>query len=287
MREARLPVDRLRDGAGPVEVRRLELMGLGPAAPVREPHRHDYHELVWIERGRGTHLLDGEEVAFGAGSLTLIGRGQVHVLLEAEDAVGAVVRVLDELLVGAPGWLLAGCGGTAVVVPAGERARLGAAIDAIAAETARPPDARSSDLLRHLLAVVLLWVERWYDEARTERRDARDAEVELHRRFAAVLEQDWARHHDAAHYAERLGVPQAALSRALVRATGRSTKELVLDRVLLEAARLVRFTDLTVQQVAQRTGYRDAFALSRAFKRRFGESPVAYRARARGNAMHA
>lgn len=268
-------------------MRRLELMGLGPAAPIREPHRHDYHELVWVERGSGRHLLDGEEVEFGEGSLTLIGRGQVHVLLEAEGGSGAVVRFLDELLVGAPTWLLAGRGGTTVIVPQGERGRLAAAIDAIAAEAARPPDARTSELLAHLLAVVLLWVERWYDETQTERRDAGAVEVELHRRFAALLEQDWARHHDAAHYADRLGVPQAALSRALARSTGRSTKELVLDRVLLEAARLVRFTDLTVQQVALRTGFRDAFALSRAFKRRFGESPVAYRARARGNAMHA
>ena len=62
---------------------------------------------------------------------------------------------------------------------------------------------------------MLLWVERWYDAVRTERRAADDAEVQLHRRFAALLERDFRAHHDAAHYADALAVPPAALSRAL------------------------------------------------------------------------
>ena len=56
-------------------------------------------------------------------------------------------------------------------------------------------------------------MERWYDASRSEARDPDDADVQLHRRFAALLESDFARHHDAGHYADALGVPPAALSR--------------------------------------------------------------------------
>jgi AraC family transcriptional regulator, transcriptional activator of pobA len=59
----------------------------------------------------------------------------------------------------------------------------------------------------------------------------------------------------------------------------------VLDRVMSEAARLLRFTDLTVQQVALRVGYDDPLYFSRAFKRHFGDSPVAYRAQSRGRSI--
>ena len=102
-------------------------------------------------------------------------------------------------------------------------------------------------------------------------------DVQLHRRFAARLEADFARHHDAAHYADALAVPGAALAKALQRLTGRTTKELILERVMLEAARLLRFTDLTVGQVAHRVGYDDQPYFSRAFKRHFGEGPQAGR----------
>ena len=54
---------------------------------------------------------------------------------------------------------------------------------------------------------------------------------------------------------------------------------------MLEAARLLRFTDLTVGEVAARVGYDDPLYFSRAFKRRHEESPQAYRDRARGKSM--
>ena len=130
--------------------------------------------------------------------------------------------------------------------------------------------------------MVLLWAERWWDDARTERRDADGAAERLHRSFVALLERDFARHHDAAHYAEALRVPAAALAHALSQATGRTTKELVTDRVMTEAARLLRFTDLSVSEIAFRIGFRDQLYFSRAFKRHRGEPPVRWRERARG-----
>jgi AraC family transcriptional regulator, transcriptional activator of pobA len=192
------------------------------------------------------------------------------------------VRFNDELLTGGMGWLLAGRGGRTVPVPEGEHDRLEAVIDALGAEARRPPDERSAQLAHHLLTVLLLWVERWYDETRTERRPADDADVELHRRFARLLESDYARHHDAGHYADALAVPAAALSRALAEATGRTTKDLIIDRVMLEAARLLRYTDRTVGEIAHATGFTDPLYFSRAFKRRFGDSPMAYRDHVRG-----
>jgi AraC family transcriptional activator of pobA len=280
-----LSLDRLDRGAA-VEVRRLEAMQLDDD-PVREPHRHDYHELIWVSEGTGEHLIDGEPVPVQPGTVMLIGRGQVHVFKRAERLVGAVLRFGDELLTGeagraAPGWMLAGRGGRTICVPASEADRLEATLDAIAAESVRPPDPYSAELERHLIATVLLWVERWYDASRIESRDTDDAEVQLHRRFAGLLETEFAQHHEAAYYADALAVPPAALSRALTQVTGRGTKDLILDRVMLEAARLLRFTDLTVGEVSFEAGYTDPFYFSRAFKRRFGEAPQTYRERIRG-----
>jgi AraC family transcriptional activator of pobA len=86
------------------------------------------------------------------------------------------------------------------------------------------------------------------------------------------------------HYADALRVPQALLSRALAHVTGRGTKELVTDRRMLEALRLLRFTDMTVGEVAYRAGFDDQLYFSRAFRRQRGESPTAYRERVRGHA---
>jgi AraC family transcriptional activator of pobA len=266
--------------AQPLQVVLLEDASFGSDAPQgrREPHRHDYHELIWTRRGEGEHSIDGEGFAVRPGTVTLIGRGQVHVFERARRLSGAVVRFEPEMQPEGPGWLVGGRGSLTVAVPPSEVADLEATIAMLAAETARPPDARGVGLQRHLLSVLLLWVERWYDATRTERRDPGDADVQLYRRFDQLLERDYSRHHDAAHYAGALAVPQAQLSRALNHVTGRTTKQLITDRVMLEAARLLRFTDLTVGEIAFRTGFDDQLYFSRAFKRHHGTAPSAYRA---------
>jgi AraC family transcriptional regulator, transcriptional activator of pobA len=287
-----ITVDRLPEAGSSLEVVTLRDARFGEDSECgpRRPHRHDYHELVWTRCGTGRHLIDGEVSQVEPGTLTLIGRGQVHVFERARGLHGAVVRFGDELLYGDPGaaanpaWLVGSRAVQTVAVPAGEFGRLEAAVELLEAETRRPPDSRSVDLERHFLSALLLWAERWYEATRIDHRDADDPELMLYRRFSEALERDYARHHDAPHYADALGVPQAALSRALVHVTGRATKELITDRRMLEAARLLRFSEMSVGEIAFRAGYGDQLYFSRAFKRQYGGAPSAYRERTRGRA---
>jgi len=287
-----LAVDRLPEAGASLEVLLVEDQSYGADSECgpRRPHRHDYHELVWTRSGEGRHLIDGERSDVEPGTITLIGRGQVHVFERARGLHGAIVRFGDELLHGDPAsganpaWLVGSRAVQTVPVPAGDVGRVEAAIELLAAETRRPPDSRTVDLERHFLSALLLWIERWYEATRTEQRDADDRDLQLYRRFSEVLERDYARHRDTPHYADALGVPQAALSRALASVTGRTTKELITDRRMLEAARLLRFSDMSVGEVAYRAGYGDQLYFSRAFKRELGAAPSAYRARMRGRA---
>ena len=284
-----LTVDRLADPGEPAQVVWLDGMEVRPADR-REPHRHDYHELIWIRSGSGRHLIDGAPLPIEENTVTIIGRGQVHVFEEGEDLHGAILRLRDELLPGdakrlPAAWLLSGRCGRSMPVPPERADQLEALLRALDDELKRPAGPESSQLLGHLISVVLLWLERWYDASQDDHPDPDEAQVKLLRRFVRVLERDYAGHHDAAHYADELRVPPATLSRALTQVTGRGTKELVLDRVMSEAARLLRFTDQNVQQVAQRVGYDDPLYFSRAFKRHFGDSPMAYRAHARGRSV--
>jgi AraC family transcriptional regulator, transcriptional activator of pobA len=281
-----LTVDLLADPTEAAQVVWLEGRDVR-AADRREPHRHDYHELIWIRSGTGRHLIDGAPLPIEEGSVTIIARGQVHVFEEGEDLNGAILRLRDELLPGDYGrlparWLLSGRCGRCVPVPGDQADRFEALMRALDDELRRPTGPESSEVRGHLISVVLLWLERWYDADRNDRPDSDEGEVRLLRRFVPVLERDYAAHHDAGHYADELRVPPAALSRALAHVTGKGTKEMVVDRVMSEAARLLRFTDQNVQEVALRVGYDDPLYFSRAFKRHFGDSPMAYRAQSRG-----
>jgi AraC family transcriptional activator of pobA len=279
-----------REALAPVTVQWLENTVMGVEDRVA-PHRHDYHELIWIREGSGRHLLDGTPVDAAAGTITVIGRGQEHRFDEARCITGAALDFSDEALFAeptagrtatqaAPAWLINSATSPTVTVPPSRVPELEAVLRSLDDEARRPPDERSADLQRHLLCTLLLWIDRWHEDAAPRGADTSDAR--LHVRFVRQLERDYVRHHDAAYYADTLAVRATTLAHALHAITGKTTKELILDRVMLEAARLLRFTDLAISQIAHRCGYNDPLYFSRAFKRHQGQSPANYRALIRG-----
>ena len=270
-------VDDLPAGADALQVLSLELESID-GGDVREPHRHAYHELIWVREGSGRHRIDGEPVEFGPHTLTLIAKGQVHQFERAEQVSGVVVRFDDEWLTGSRRWLFSGGACTALSVPDEDAPRFDALLDLLREEVERPVGPESAELRRHLLSAALLWAQRWR-EAQLEGGGATRADVQLQQQFLETLERDFPNSHDAGHYASELGVTSGTLSRTLSRLTGRTTKQLILDRVLLEAARLLRFSDLSVKEIAARLGFTDQFAFSKAFKRQRGEAPLDFRNR--------
>src|SRR5215218_10677129 len=273
-------VDDLPAEADALEVVRVELGSIGDGE-VREPHRHAYHELIWVREGRGKHLIDGEPVEFGPRSLTLIAKGQIHQFERADAVSGVVVRFDDDWLSGSRRWLFSEQACTPLNVPEEDAGRFDALLDLLRVELERPAGPESAELRRSLLSAALLWAQRWR-EADLEHQGATGSDIQLHRQFQELLEDDFATNHDAGHYADGLGVTTGTLSRTLTTLTGRSTKQLILERLMLEAVRLLRFSDLSIKEIAARLGFGDQFAFSKAFKRQRGEAPLDFRGRLAG-----
>jgi AraC family transcriptional activator of pobA len=272
-------VDDLPADADALEVIDFELSSIGDGE-IREPHRHAYHELIWVREGHGRHLIDGEPLEFGPRTLTLIAKGQVHQFERAEGISGVVARFDDEWLAEEVGrrWLFTSQGCTSLSPPEDEAERFDALLGLLRVEVERPATRESAELRRHLLSAALLWAQRWR-EAQLEEGGATRSDVQLHQQFLEALERDFATDHDAGHYAGVLAVTAGTLSRTLTKLTGRTTKQLILERVILEAVRLLRFSDLSIKEIAARLGFSDQFAFSKAFKRQRGEAPLDLRSR--------
>ena len=197
-----------------------------PAADVREPHRHDYHELIWLRSGRGRAPARRPAASRSAPrTLTLIGRGQVHVFSRGRGRArrgGALRRrgaarrrraARDARLAARRPRRAHGRGAARAT-----STRLEAVIArARGRDRAARRTPAAAELERHLLvrapAVGRALVRR--DRAPSAR-DADDAEVQLHRALRRSCSRPTSpRHHDAAHYADALGVPRGgALARA-------------------------------------------------------------------------
>lgn len=77
--------------------------------------------------------------------------------------------------------------------------------------------------------------------------------------------------------ARRLGYSQRTLTRACVLATGRSAKQVIDDRVLIEAQRLLTDPEQTIGGVANTLDFSEPGNFSKFFSRTAGESPAQWR----------
>ena len=82
---------------------------------------------------------------------------------------------------------------------------------------------------------------------------------------------------DLTRLAAELHVSLPYLSAAVHRATGRTFKELLLEKRLSKAAQLLRETRLTTQDIILAVGYENTSYFYRAFRARFGVTPKDYR----------
>jgi AraC family transcriptional activator of pobA len=82
-----------------------------------------------------------------------------------------------------------------------------------------------------------------------------------------------------ARYARELAVQPSRLRTACLGIVGTPPRDMLQERVLLEARRALTYTDLTIAQTAFQLGFSDPGYFSRFFSARTGESPQAFRTR--------
>lgn len=101
--------------------------------------------------------------------------------------------------------------------------------------------------------------------------------AELFSDFLRLLPQNFAAHHDIGFYADRLHITSIYLSRLVRQATGRTVVDYINQYLLMEASFLLRTTDLTIAQIADRLHFADSASFSRFFTRLKGTTPRSYR----------
>jgi AraC family transcriptional activator of pobA len=78
-------------------------------------------------------------------------------------------------------------------------------------------------------------------------------------------------------YAAKLNVSESYLNESLKKITGLSVSYWILQEVMLEAKRLLYYSQMNVKEIAHALGYEDHAYFSRLFKKAEGATPLAFR----------
>lgn len=97
------------------------------------------------------------------------------------------------------------------------------------------------------------------------------------RDFKSLIDRRFRETHQVQDYASKLHVSTRHMSSTVKKLTGRSAKELIQDRITLEAKRLLLHSILPVAEVAYELGFRDPMHFSAFFSKQAGQSPREFR----------
>jgi AraC-like DNA-binding protein len=234
------------------------------------PQRPEFHTIYVGTRGRGTLIVDFTPVPIGAGMLAIVACGRVQQFVLDTGVDSWMLLIAPELVDALPGVLSPTWTPPALAVPPAVQRELAALIDRIAGEQARPLDRYQPAIQAALVRALLLHAERLHGGT------VAPAPEPL-ARFFTILERDHARTRSVAHYARAAGISARRLGELLVAHTGKTTKQVIDERVVLELKRLLAHSELSVKELAVATGFAEPTNLVKFFRHHARQTPLAFR----------
>ena len=234
------------------------------------PQRPTFHHLFLVTEGRGTHTVDFVRHRLSPGLVLHVAPGQVQQF--------GMERSLDaQLLVFEPDFVKRAPSRWPAprTFPVTRRATIALLFEAAARELeAFDGSAGARALLSTLVETLVLAVEKSPTE-----NDASNPRTGLLARFQAALEKSFSRTREVAAYAAVLDCSPRTLARICERASGRSAKQLIDERVVLEAKRLLAHGGASAADISAQLGFAEPTQFGKFFRRTVGVTPAKFRAR--------
>jgi len=132
------------------------------------------------------------------------------------------------------------------------------------------------EILRMLYAIFLLELQNTQDKTISHTVVSQHVE-DIFLEFIRMLPHCFIEHHDISFYASALNITPAYLSRVVRQVTGRTVIDYINRFLVLEATFLLRTSQLSIAQIADRLNFSDSASFSKFFSRMKGISPKEYR----------
>ncbi|MBL0740037.1 helix-turn-helix domain-containing protein [Chryseolinea lacunae] len=143
------------------------------------------------------------------------------------------------------------------------------------AEEVQRDDTSVEEMLRILLKEMIIKATRMWKQNVFTHVDTPDAE--FLRRFSQLIETHYKQQHQVADYAALLNITPKALNQRVSRFRNTSPHDLIKERILLEAKRMLIYTDHSIKEIAFDLGYEDPAYFNRMFSKETGLVPTEFR----------
>ncbi len=241
------------------------------------PHRHEqFFQVLLLTKGRAVAVLDGEEAELMPPAAVVVPALSVHGYSFSPDVDGIVLTLMErdvaELGLAFPN-----------AFTLAKTSSIQQHMDALIVEMEHP-GTQHARALHAQMTLLLVALHRSAEDVEYAGHSADPARRHA-RLFRALVDKTFRQTRRIGDYAAAIGISATHLNRVCRQVMGASALDVIERRIALEARRQLRFSDLSVKQIASDLGYDDPAYFTRFATRVLGMTPSAYRERSRGDAV--
>lgn len=255
------------------------------------PHRHDsFIQVLYLTQGKVDVQIEHALQTLQAPCVMLIPAGHVHGFRFSQDTQGPVVTAMQKPLESAASVMMPALLDTirtprllslhAEMRYIDQLMPLFLALEHESRTPAAGQVAAGTSLLLALLVQVHRISQLSDSAASTTAHYSISRKAQQIEKFRSLLDKHFRNEHSLQAYADLVGVSVGQLSRLCREVLGKSSLQVMNDRLIQEAQRELVYTSLPIKQLAGELGFEDDAYFSRFFRKHTGVSPKAYRASA-------
>ncbi|MET0393945.1 MAG: AraC family transcriptional regulator [Chitinophagaceae bacterium] len=134
------------------------------------------------------------------------------------------------------------------------------------------------EMIRTYLKQIIIRATRLWKQQHIEQSKAEPSyDMEFFRNFSRLVEIHYRDKHGLADYAALLAMAPKTLNKKLGRLNVRHPNDIIKDRILLEAKRLLTYTPMSIKEIAYHLGYEDPAYFNRLFTNKNKCTPASFR----------
>ena len=139
------------------------------------------------------------------------------------------------------------------------------------------------EMLRHIIKQLVILCTRLYKN-QMQVMDMEKCKLDIVREFNFLVEMHYKTKHSVMEYAEMLNKAPKTLSNLFLQYNQTAPLQIIQERILLEAQRLLLYSDRTIKDITYELGFEDIQTFSRFFKNKKGLAPTHFRQNIKTNA---
>jgi AraC family transcriptional activator of pobA len=144
-------------------------------------------------------------------------------------------------------------------------------------EEFKTSDNIQNEMLLVLLKRLIIYVTRLAKVGYTPVKKLQDEKFHIIRKFNLLVEANFKTEHTVSFYAEQLCKAPKTLSNLFAIFNQRTPSQIIQERIIVEAKRLLYYTDRSIKHITFELGFEDVSYFSNFFKKNTGVSPSDFR----------